>query len=167
MDSFDLPPALDEWALAAKPLCASRQAQGPDKVSTAGKAQRRKSTILDFMNPRSSKKLGATPTMHSAPQKRSCPLSPKLEVEEWKGQSSNPLSPPPQLQEHSSPPSKKERTLPAAAFTATEAKGALLPQTPHQPSQFCLPKRDFGRKNVVKRALQSGWFKQWPWLHYC
>ena len=36
---------------------------------------------------------------------------------------------------------------------------------PHQPRDF--PKREFGKKLVVKRGFQPGWFKRWPWLHYC
>ena len=42
-----------------------------------------------------------------------------------------------------------------------------LPTTPHQPpSSFSFPKRSFGNKNVVFRSCQSGWFRNWSWLHY-
>ena len=51
------------------PLLPLDKLNGPHKVSPAGKAQRRKLTILEFMNPRSSEKPGATPTMHSAPKR--------------------------------------------------------------------------------------------------
>ena len=31
---------------------------------------------------------------------------------------------------------------------------------PHQPSNFCFPKRSFGKKSIVKRSFQPGWFKR-------
>jgi len=37
---------------------------------------------------------------------------------------------------------------------------------PHQPTRFKFPKREFGKKSVVKRSFQVEWFKKWPWLHY-
>ena len=39
-------------------------------------------------------------------------------------------------------------------------------RSPPQPLDFTFPKRDFGKKTVVKRAFQPGWFKSWRWLHY-
>ena len=39
-------------------------------------------------------------------------------------------------------------------------------RSPHQPLNFTFPMRDFGKKAVVKRAFQPGWFKSWSWLHY-
>ncbi len=36
----------------------------------------------------------------------------------------------------------------------------------HQPRSFDFPKRQFGKKNVVLRSFQCGWFDTWPWLHY-
>ena len=43
-----------------------------------------------------------------------------------------------------------------------------LPDAPHHPpSDFSFPKRDFGKKQIVKRLCQSVWFYKWKWLHYC
>ncbi len=42
----------------------------------------------------------------------------------------------------------------------------LLPLEPHQPQGFPFPKREFGKKNVVRRSFQSSWFGRWPWIHY-
>ena len=41
-----------------------------------------------------------------------------------------------------------------------------LPEKPHQPRHFKFPKREFGKKNPVKRSFQSSWFDKWSWLHY-
>ena len=37
---------------------------------------------------------------------------------------------------------------------------------PHQPKRFNFPKREFGKKSIVKRSFQADWFLKWPWLHY-
>ena len=37
---------------------------------------------------------------------------------------------------------------------------------PHQPRHFNFPKREFGKKSIVKRSFQADWFLKWPWLHY-
>ena len=37
----------------------------------------------------------------------------------------------------------------------------------HPPASFVYPKREFGKKNPVKRSFQSSWFAKWTWLHYC
>ena len=37
---------------------------------------------------------------------------------------------------------------------------------PHQPVSFKFPKREYGKKTVVKRSFQPQWFSSWPWLHY-
>ena len=36
----------------------------------------------------------------------------------------------------------------------------------HPPISFQYPKREFGKKQVVKRSFQPAWFKHWGWLHY-
>ena len=41
-----------------------------------------------------------------------------------------------------------------------------LPEQPHQPRTFPFPKREFGKKTVVKRCFQPSWSEKWPWLHY-
>lgn len=42
----------------------------------------------------------------------------------------------------------------------------LSPKPVHPPSKFVFPKREFGKKQVVKRSCQVSWFSTWPWLHY-
>ena len=37
---------------------------------------------------------------------------------------------------------------------------------PHQPKRFNFPKREFGKKSMVKRSFQADWFSKWPWFHY-
>ena len=37
---------------------------------------------------------------------------------------------------------------------------------PHQPKRFNFPKREFGKKSIVKQSFQADWFSKWPWLHY-
>ena len=39
-------------------------------------------------------------------------------------------------------------------------------EKPHQPLSFKFPKREFGKKSVVKRSFQPQWFARWKWLHY-
>ena len=40
--------------------------------------------------------------------------------------------------------------------------------SPHHPATtFVYTKREFGKKNIVKRSFQSSWFTKWTWLHYC
>ena len=42
----------------------------------------------------------------------------------------------------------------------------LLPTEPHQPQTFPFPKREFGKKSIVKRSFQPSWFLRWHWIHY-
>ena len=35
----------------------------------------------------------------------------------------------------------------------------------NQPKQFSFPKRDYGKKAVMKHAFQQQWFHNWPWIH--
>ena len=42
----------------------------------------------------------------------------------------------------------------------------LPPQPSHPPSKFVFPKREFGKKQIMKRSCQASWFSTWPWLHY-
>ena len=37
---------------------------------------------------------------------------------------------------------------------------------PHQPRRFNFPKREFGKKSIMRRSFQAGWFAKWRWLHY-
>ena len=42
-----------------------------------------------------------------------------------------------------------------------------LPDKPNQPGPaYKLPKRSFGKKNIVQRCFQHSWFEKWPFLHY-
>ena len=42
-----------------------------------------------------------------------------------------------------------------------------LPDKPYHPgSNFNFPKREFGKKQIVKRCCQLAWFGKWKWLHY-
>ncbi len=52
------------------------------------------------------------------------------------------------------------------AVSATLSLPDLPPQPIHPPSHFVFPKREFGKKHVVKRSCQTSWFSTWPWLHY-
>ena len=36
----------------------------------------------------------------------------------------------------------------------------------HPGPSYSFPKRDFGKKVVVKRSCKFEWFQTWPWLHY-
>ena len=36
----------------------------------------------------------------------------------------------------------------------------------HPAANFVFPKRDFGKKIVVKRSCQADYFRTWPWLTY-
>ena len=42
----------------------------------------------------------------------------------------------------------------------------LSPEPNHPSAQFVFPRREFGKKNIVKRSCQHSWFTTWPWLHY-
>ena len=43
-----------------------------------------------------------------------------------------------------------------------------IPDRPHHPAAtFVYPKREFGKKNMIKQSFQSSWFTKWTWLHYC
>ena len=55
------------------------------------------------------------------------------------------------------------------AFSKLSAASSLpdLPPKPvHSHSRFVFPKREFGKKQVVKQSCQASWFSTWPWLHY-
>ena len=38
---------------------------------------------------------------------------------------------------------------------------------PNPAATFVYPKREFGKKTIVRRSFQPSWFTNWPWLHYC
>jgi hypothetical protein len=42
----------------------------------------------------------------------------------------------------------------------------VIGDSPHQPSNFKFPKREFGQSTIVKRSFQPQWFSRWTWLHY-
>ena len=46
------------------------------------------------------------------------------------------------------------------------AQSGDVTDKPHQPLTFNYPKRTFGKRNVVSRSFQPGWYSQWPFLHY-
>lgn len=52
------------------------------------------------------------------------------------------------------------------ASMATKGSIATLPAHPHQPTTYQYPKKEFGKKIVVKRSFQPSWYNKWPWLHY-
>ena len=37
---------------------------------------------------------------------------------------------------------------------------------PHQPRSFNFPRREFGKKRVIKRSFNPSWFDRYKWLHY-
>ena len=37
----------------------------------------------------------------------------------------------------------------------------------HHATTLIYPKRELGKKNIVKRSFQSSWLPKWTWLHYC
>ena len=41
-----------------------------------------------------------------------------------------------------------------------------LPAHPHQPRNLKFPSRNFGKKTIVSRSFQAGWFDRYKWLHY-
>ena len=48
---------------------------------------------------------------------------------------------------------------------------ASLPSTSCIPDRgdtpdLSFPKRDYGKKTVVKRSFQYQWFSRWKWIHY-
>ena len=49
---------------------------------------------------------------------------------------------------------------------AASSDRSILPEKPHQPRAFHFPKREYGKKSVVRRSFQTAWFDKWPWLHY-
>ena len=55
------------------------------------------------------------------------------------------------------------------AFSKLSAASSLLDHPPkpvHPHSRFVFTKREFGKKQVVKRSCQASWFSTWPWLYY-
>ena len=58
--------------------------------------------------------------------------------------------------------------FPKTAMSSSSSTGSIVLSAtdPHQPRTFQFPKRDFGKKTVVKRSFQPSWFAKWPWLHY-
>ena len=64
-----------------------------------------------------------------------------------------------------------------ANMTSTTAASCLVATSPseslpnvgeklNQPKRFLFPKREYGKKTIVKRAFQQQWFHHWPWIHY-
>ena len=51
-------------------------------------------------------------------------------------------------------------------FALVKVTTPEIGDSPHQPIFFNFPKREFGKKVIVQRSFQSGWFKRWPWIHY-
>ena len=56
-----------------------------------------------------------------------------------------------------------EITMDAATASSDRS---ILPEKPHQPRAFHFPKREYGKKSVVRRSFQTAWFDKWPCLHY-
>ena len=57
----------------------------------------------------------------------------------------------------------------SCSVTSPVTSASSLPdvgEKPNQPSRFPFPKREFGKKTIVKRAFQQQWFHHWPWIHY-
>ena len=52
------------------------------------------------------------------------------------------------------------------AERSASCSNGTLPSKPHQPRQFRFPKREFGKKTIVKRSFQTSWFDRFAWLHY-
>ena len=50
--------------------------------------------------------------------------------------------------------------------SSIESSIRSLPAHPHQPTTYQFPKREFGKKTLVKRSFQPSWYTKWPWLHY-
>lgn len=57
-----------------------------------------------------------------------------------------------------------------ASYSVTTFESASsLPtvgEKPNQPKRFSFPKREYGKKTIVKCAFQQQWFQHWPWIHY-
>ena len=51
-------------------------------------------------------------------------------------------------------------------LTAASSLPELPPSPVHPSSKYVFPKREFGKKQIVKRSCQVAWFSTWPWLHY-
>ncbi len=50
--------------------------------------------------------------------------------------------------------------------TSDGSSSESFPAEPHQPRSFNFPKREFGKKTVVKRSFNPSWFERYKWLHY-
>ena len=62
---------------------------------------------------------------------------------------------------------EKRSTMALSRLLPTSSSLPDLPPEPNHPSsQFVFPKREFGKKQIVKRSCQRSWFSTWPWLHY-
>ena len=59
-------------------------------------------------------------------------------------------------------------TIAASCSVATSSSESLpnVGEKPNQPKRFLFPKREYGKKTIVKRAFQQQWFYNWPWIHY-
>ena len=51
-------------------------------------------------------------------------------------------------------------------FLREKVSTPVIGETPHQPQSFKFPKREFGKKTIVKRSFQPQWFNRCLWLHY-
>ena len=55
----------------------------------------------------------------------------------------------------------------SAAASVTEVRDDdATPSKPHQPRKFAFPKREYGKKTVVRRAFNPSWFDIHTWLDY-
>ena len=52
------------------------------------------------------------------------------------------------------------------AFVSSCAPNMILKNKPHQPREYCFPKRSFGNNNPTFRSFVANWFDKWTWLHY-
>ena len=65
-----------------------------------------------------------------------------------------------QLQARHACVSVVSRTSMALSKLAEMLPTPEIEESPYQPSDFLFSKREFGRKNVVKRSFQPRWFKK-------
>ena len=55
----------------------------------------------------------------------------------------------------------------SAAASVTEVRDDdATPSKPHQPRKFAFPKKEYGKKTVVRRAFNPSWFDIHTWLDY-
>ena len=53
-----------------------------------------------------------------------------------------------------------------AMATSDSSSCKSFPAEPHQPRSFNFPKREFGKKKVLKRSFIPSWFDCYKWLDY-